>query len=69
MVELVMSLLNIGDKVKDNDGVPGIVVEIKDNGDWIKYECRPWFHGCDIISGKYKKKRTFWTMRKHLTKI
>ena len=63
--------LKVGDTIKDADGTVGKVIEIKDNGRWIRYKCRP--HAClaNLICEPQKAMqiRKFWGMRKYLTKI
>ena len=65
------SLLKVGDKVKDRDGTIGKVIEIKDSGKWIRFECRPYAHLANLICRPEKavRIRKFWNMRENLIKI
>jgi len=67
-----LSILKIGDKIKDKDGTIGIVVEIKDDGRWIRFKCRPYAILPNYLSGNggnVMRIRKFWNMRKNLIKI
>ena len=65
------SLLKIGDKVKDCDGTVGKVIEIRDNGNWIRLECQPYMCLSNLICypKKAKRIRKLWNMRRNLIRI
>jgi len=65
------SPLKTGDRIKDCDSTIGKVIEIKDAGKWIRYECRPYSCLANLITNPKKamRIRKFWNMRRNLIKI
>ena len=65
------NLLKIGDKIKDIDNTIGVVVETAENGNWIRYKCRPYLCPANLICNPKlaNRVRLFWNMRKNLKKI
>ena len=64
-------MFNVGDIVRDNDGTVGIIIEIREKGRWIRFECLPCMHPANLITdpGKAKRIRKLWTMGNFLSKI
>jgi len=60
--------MQIGDKITDNDGTTGIIIETARDGTWIRYKCRPHAILADLLTNKGDvfRERTFWAMRKNL---
>lgn len=64
-------MFNIGDRVKDNDGTIGNIIEIRESGRWIRIKCMPYMHLANLINDpkKAKRIRKLWTMGSFLSKI
>ena len=57
--------MEIGDRVKDQDGTIGIIVELK--GTWVRYRCRPYAILANLLTGKdVLRERVFWNMKRNV---
>jgi len=61
--------MQIGDKITDNDGTTGIIIETAKDGRWIRYKCRPYAILANLLTNRKEvfRERTFWAMRKNLS--
>ena len=64
-------MFNTGDRVRDKDGTIGIIIEIRENGRWIRFKCMPYMHLANLINNprKAKRVRKLWTMGSFLSKV
>ena len=64
-------MFNIGDRVKDKDGTIGTIIEIRENGRWIRMECMPYMCTANLIVDptRAKRVRKLWTMGSFIHKI